>query len=220
MYLWNLSFFTLFLPFYCTEKIPIRLREASDIDEYSDEYSDLDTIDESETDAVPFMIENKIIQGNGGELDPYGIVSRAELMILFNRLLGSMEIIFESYNPDIEFADVSGSDDFYDAVMTMARAGVVNGMPIPTDPEKLYFMPLDPVGIEPLEFEGGRSELKIVVERFKNEVKNRVVNRFDIVKELYRELKNEEYCLETPSTEEIAGYAVQYDDWGNLISED
>lgn len=196
------------------------LREASDIGEYSDEYSDLDTIDESETDAVAFMIENNIIQGNGEELNPYGIINRAELMILFNRLLDSMEIIFESYNPDIEFTDVSESDYFYDAVMMMARAGVANGIHNPPDWETISFMPLDPVGIEPLEHEGGKSELEFIVERFKNEVKNRVVNRFDIVKELYRELIKEEYCLETPSTDDIEGYAVQYDDWGDLISED
>ena len=169
------------------------LREASDIGEYSDEYSDLDTIDESETDAVAFMIENNIIQGNGEELNPYGIINRAELMILFNRLLDSMEIIFESYNPDIEFTDVSESDYFYDAVMMMARAGVANGIHNPPDWETISFMPLDPVGIEPLEHEGGKSELEFIVERFKNEVKNRVVNRFELVRSLYNEFRKKEY---------------------------
>jgi hypothetical protein len=206
-----------------SEGFGLCIPEASDITEYSSQYTDWGDIGASETDAVAFVIKNNIIQGDEeGRLDPYGIINRAELMILFNRLLDSMGLIFEDHNPNIEFTDVSDTDYFYDAVMMMAKAGVVQGMPNDPDWQTFSFMPLDPVGMEPLEHEGGRCELEFMFERFWHEVKNSAVNRFEVVKRLYDELIKEEYCLETPSAAEIEGYATatQYGDWNDLISED
>jgi len=194
----------------------LRAPKEEDIIAYSGQYTDWSDIEESDIDAVAFMIKNKMLQGNEeSELDLYGKVNRAGLMVIINRLLDYMGIELEGDN-QIEFTDVSETDYFYDAVMTMVKAHVVNGMPNGPESDTFCFMPYESVGIEPLDFAGGRSELEIVLERFKDEVKRVVVNRFELMRSLYDELRREEYLLEGASPEEIEEYASRYDDWDEL----
>lgn len=191
--------------------------ETADINLYSGQFTDWSYIEESQKEAVVFSLKNNIINGReGGILDPYGKINRAELMIVCNRLLDIMGIKLEERNPGIVFTDVSNADYFYDAVMTMAKAGIVNGMPDGPESQTLIFMPYDSIGIEPLEFVGGRNALQIVVERLRDEIKNNVVNRYEVMRSLYEKLKDG-YGLQQPSQEELVGYASQYGDWGDLI---
>ncbi len=194
----------------------LRMPKAGDITAYSGQYTDWSDIEESDIEPVAFMIKNKMLQGNEeGELDLYGKINRAGLMIILDRLIDSMGIELEG-NDEIEFTDVSETDYFYEAVMTMAKAHVVNGMPNGPESDTFCFMPYESVGIEPLDFEGGKSELEIVLERFKGEVIRVVVNRFELMRWLYDELKREEYLLEGASPVEIDEYASRYDDWDEL----
>ncbi|NLD47212.1 MAG: hypothetical protein GX660_08435 [Clostridiaceae bacterium] len=195
----------------------LRIPETVDINLYSEQYTDWSNIEESQKEAVAFLIKNNIVQGNGnGMLDSYGKIDRAGLMIVFDRLIDRMGIKLENRNQDIVFTDVLKTDYFYDAVMTMARAGIVHGMPNGPESQTLSFMPYDSIGIEPLDFEGGRNELQIVVERLRDEIKNNVVNRYEVMRSLYERLK-EGYGLQQPSQEELAGYASKYKDWDDLI---
>ncbi len=194
-----------------------RMPETADVNLYSGQYADWSYIEENQKEAVAFLIKNNIIQGTEeGMLDPYGKIDRAGLTIAFNRLLDSMGIKLEERNPDIVFTDVLSTDYFYDAVMTMAKAYIVYGMPNGPESQTLCFMPYASIGIEPLEFEGGRNAVQILVERLRDEIKNNVVNRYEVMRSLYEKLK-EGYGLQQPSQEELVGYASQYVDWDDLI---
>lgn len=194
----------------------LQMPKSGDITVYTGQYADWSDIEDGDEEAVAFMIKNKILQGNGeGKLDLYGKVNRAGLMVVLKRLLDKMGIELEGENK-IEFIDVAKTDAFYDAVMTMVKANVVNGMPVGPESDAFCFMPFDSVGIEPIDFAGGRSELEIVLERFKFEVDRVVVNRFEFMRNLYDELTREEYLLDGASPADMAQYASGYEDWDEL----
>jgi hypothetical protein len=73
-------------------------------------------------DSVDYVIENKIMEGNANEFNPYGDITRAEMVTILYNMEGKPEVTAESTYPDV------ANDIWYKAaVMWAADAKVADG---------------------------------------------------------------------------------------------
>lgn len=97
--------------------------------------------DFASSQALALLLSNRIITGTESPMpdtesgnytsviSPYSDITRAQAAMLLFRLLGKGNIpqSLAEINPDISFADVDSNQWFYNPVMTLAKAGVIDG---------------------------------------------------------------------------------------------
>lgn len=78
-------------------------------------------------ESMCWAIENKIIDGDNGKINPDGYITRAELSAVLSRCAAELLSEREYTETQAVYNDVSPGDWFYDYVCIMSRCGIMTG---------------------------------------------------------------------------------------------
>lgn len=174
---------------------------ADEISSYEAAYSDWSSMTDVQKSATAIAVKNGIIKGTSeSTMSPGGFVSRAAVMLLLNRTSNVLGAGLVEIQPDKNFYDISNHWG-EDAILKMARAGVVNGYEDGNFDPDGFFMQKQTLGL---------------LSNYTSKLSGANATRAGLIANAIYGLGKDRFLL--PTEAEVTEYSTNYIDWNDIPS--